>query len=87
MGEPAHNGICHSGGGWDDEERCHLLSGWIRGKDTCAHWDRLKGYCQTISSREEKVLFHGDTTHWTSLCDPIGVWLAAAIRVRRAPDG
>ena len=51
MGEPAHNDVCNAGEEWEDSEKCHLLSGWIRGRDTCDHWERLKGYCQTLSEQ------------------------------------
>ena len=54
MGEPVHTDYCTEGylddGEWieTNRERCHLLGGWIRGKATCALWDGLTKYCQTI---------------------------------------
>lgn len=53
MGEPAHNDMCGRTDDWGnrDDEKCHLLSGWIRGKDTCGHWEQLRAYCQTLSEQ------------------------------------
>jgi hypothetical protein len=55
MGEPVHTDYCAvydpGDGEADHRERCHLLSGWIRGKDTCPLWEKLKTYCQTISEQ------------------------------------
>ena len=51
MGEPVHSDSCNSQGGFDGGENCHLLSGWIRGKETCEHWELLKQYCQTVSEQ------------------------------------
>jgi hypothetical protein len=59
MGEPVHEDDC-----WEDENpgdyafartRCHLLSGWIRGRAECPLWDQLKTYCQTVT--EQKFLW------------------------------
>jgi hypothetical protein len=57
MGEPVHTDYCIDGF-WDagefiesNREHCHLLGGWIRGKDTCALWDELTKYCQTDNER------------------------------------
>jgi hypothetical protein len=46
MGEPVHQDNCGEDP-WHSE-RCHLLSGWIRGQSSCAMWEELKSYCQTL---------------------------------------
>src|SRR6202011_382789 len=55
MGEPVHVDNCildHSDDTGDGPpERCHLLSGWIRGQQTCPMWDGLKSYCQTLTEQ------------------------------------
>ena len=53
MGEPLHRDSCGGSSEWYEEgrERCHVLSGWTRGKDTCDLWERLKTYCQTVTEQ------------------------------------
>jgi hypothetical protein len=53
MGEPVHTDNCVDDSS-DDEyvvQRCHMLSGWIRGESGCPMWDDLRTYCQTITEQ------------------------------------
>jgi len=53
MGEPVYQDDCQDDRSEDpwDTTRCHLLSGWIRGQSTCALWEELKTYCQTVTEQ------------------------------------
>lgn len=52
-GNPVYDDICDDGETWDNQEQepCHVVTGWINGKTTCPLWSEMAKLCQTESER------------------------------------
>lgn len=74
LGEPVFTDSCwdrtadDNAYSWDEGpplKSCHILSGWIKGQDTCALWESIAALCQTDQERaflhEHMALVKGRT--------------------------